>query len=88
MRCSDQVMHILWPAMGLVWLLAVLFHQCSRPCVHVVQSQQLLKGRSSLSRSGTMQSRVEKACLDIVNRLDADIPLAAIQGRLALIQLP
>lgn len=28
---------------------------------------------------------MEKACLDIVNRLDADIPLAAIQGGLCTV---
>ena len=27
-----------------------------------------------------MQARTEKACLDVLSRLDADLPLSAIQG--------
>ncbi|DBA81363.1 hypothetical protein WJX79_002588 [Trebouxia sp. C0005] len=48
---------------------------------HFTKSQKL-QNKTSIARSGTMQSRTEKACLDVLSRLDADLPLSAIQGTL------
>ena len=44
-----------------------------------LQSQKL-QGKSSITRSGTLQTRAEKACLDVLSRLDADLPVSALHG--------
>ncbi|KAL3134162.1 hypothetical protein ABBQ32_008577 [Trebouxia sp. C0010 RCD-2024] len=48
---------------------------------HFTKSQQL-QAKSSITRSGTLQTRAEKACLDVLSRLDADLPMSAIHGTL------
>jgi hypothetical protein len=50
-----------------------------KPVAVCLQSQKL-QGKSSITRSGTLQACTEKACLDVLSRLDADLPLSAIQG--------
>lgn len=50
-----------------------------QPCEVCLQSQKL-QNKSSSTRSATLQGRTEKACLDVLSRLDADLPLSAIQG--------
>ena len=49
------------------------------PVAVCLQSQKL-QGKTSITRSGTLQARTEKACLDVLSRLDADLHLSAIQG--------
>lgn len=44
-----------------------------------LQSQKL-QGKSSITRSGTLQTRTEKVCLDVLSRLDADLPVSAVHG--------
>lgn len=58
---------------------------CCKAWLRCVQSQKL-QGKTSITRSGTMQSRTEKACLDVLSRLDADLPLSAIQGETCCLQ--
>ena len=49
-------------------------------CALVCLQSQKLQGKSSITRSGTMQTRADKACLDLLSRLDADLPMTAIHG--------
>ena len=52
-----------------------------------LQSQKL-QGKSSITRSGTLQTRAEKACLDVLSRLDADLPVYAVHGVAAAFPSP
>lgn len=60
---------------------------CKTASVPCLQSQQL-QAKSSITRSGTLQTRAEKACLDVLSRLDADLPMSAIHGAFLANTLP
>ena len=53
---------------------------CMTPLAMLCLQSQKLQGKSSITRSATLQTRAEKACLDILSRLDADLPVSAIHG--------
>ena len=59
---------------------------CNTVPVPCLQSQKL-QGKSSMTRSGTPQTRAE-ACLDVLSRLDADLSMSAVHGALLATVLP